>query len=79
MTSSLTIRLPGTQREALKRRAAALKKTESGLIRELVEREVSQFTPSALVEKWAGAVNSGKTTRATHPLKKQIRERNWRA
>ncbi len=79
MTSTLTIRLSGTQREALKRRAAALKKTESSLVRDLVEQEISNFTPSVLVEKWAGAVNSGKPVRAMHPLKEQIHERNWRA
>lgn len=79
MSSTLTIRLPLAQRDALKRRAAALKKTESGLIRDLVAREVDQAPFAALVEKWAGSVDSRHAPRAAHPLKQQIRERNWRA
>lgn len=79
MSSTLTIRLPLAQREALKRRAAVLKKTESALIRDLVDREIEHAPLATLVEKWAGTVDSRKTARAAHPLKKQIRERNWRA
>lgn len=79
MSSTLTIRLPLAQREALKRRAAALKKTESALIRDLVDREIEMAPLATLVEKWAGTVDSRKRARAAHPMKKQIRERNWRA
>lgn len=79
MSSTLTIRLPLVQREALKRRAAALKKTESGLIRDLVAREIEQAPFATLVEKWAGTVDSNHAPRAAHPLKNQIRKRNWRA
>ncbi len=78
MTSTLTIRLPAVQREALKRRAAALRKTESALLRELVERETAQVSPAALSEKWAGALDSRKAVRPAHPLRRQMRERNWR-
>ena len=78
MSTTLTIRLPLAQRDALKRRAAALNKTESGLIRDLVEREIAQAPFDVLVKKWAGTVNSRNAPRAAHPLKKQVRERNWR-
>ncbi len=60
-------------------RGVIVEKTKTGLIREQVMWEVSHFTPSALVEKWAGVVNSAKAIRAKHPLKKKIHERNWRA
>ena len=79
MSTTLTIRLPLAQREDLKRRAAALKTTESGLIRELVERELVRPPIDVLVEKWAGTVDSRVAKHAAHPLKKQTRERNWRA
>ncbi len=54
MSSTLTLRLPAAQRQALKRRAAALKKTEAGLLRELVERETSAPSPALPGEKWPG-------------------------
>ena len=38
----LTIRLPRKQRDALKRRAHALQKSESEIVRELFDRETKQ-------------------------------------
>jgi hypothetical protein len=79
MTATLTIRISARQRIALKKRAAALNKTESALVRELVEREIAVVPVAQMVEKWAGAVDSRKATGGAHPLKRTIRERNWRS
>jgi hypothetical protein len=58
--STLTIRLSAAQREALKRRAAALKTTESALIREPVEREMADTTFGERIKGWAGSVSSAR-------------------
>jgi hypothetical protein len=79
MNSTLTIRLPAAQRQAFKRRASALKKTEAALLRELVERETARVSPALLVEKWAGTLDSRKPDRAAHPLKQRTAERNTRS
>jgi hypothetical protein len=39
METTLTIRLPKKQRDALKRRAAAEKRSDYAVVRELIERE----------------------------------------
>ena len=57
MSSTLTIRLPAAQRGALKRRAAALKITESALIRDLVEREVSESAWTEWVSQLTGSID----------------------
>ena len=57
MSSTLTIRLPAAQRDALKRRAAALKITESALIRDLVEREVTEPAWTEWVSQLAGRID----------------------
>jgi hypothetical protein len=71
MASTLTIRLPESQREALKRRALALKTTESALVRELVEREVGDTPFGERIGDWAGSVNS--------PRRRKKRSDRWRA
>ena len=78
MTSTLTIRLPAEQRAALKRRARALKTTESELIRDCLARELDSVPPAEIAAKWAGRVDSGAGDGSAHPLKQIIRERNWR-
>jgi len=42
MESTLTIRLPAKQREALRRRVAPEKRTESALVRDLIDREIQR-------------------------------------
>ena len=42
MTATLTIRLPAAQRKALRARAAATGKTESELVRELIEGQLQR-------------------------------------
>lgn len=77
-TSTLTIRLPKDQRAALKRSAKALKKTESEYIRDLLARDLDSRPLGERIGHLAGSVDSSDLTGAPHPLKEQIRERNWR-
>jgi plasmid stability protein len=49
MTETLTIRLPAAQRKALRARAAAIGRTESELVRELID--VQLRTKSTLGER----------------------------
>ena len=77
-TSTLTIRLPKAQREALKRSAAALKKTESEYIRDLLARDLDTRTLGERIGHLAGSIDSSQSTGTPHPLKELIRERNWR-
>lgn len=77
-TSTLTIRLPVEQREALRRCAKALKKSESEYIRDLLARDLDNRTLSERIGDLAGSLDSSKTMGKPHALKKAIRERNWR-
>ncbi len=79
MASTLTIRLPEAQREALKKRAGALKKTESALIRELVAREISMPDWDLVISKLAGSVDSREDFATGHPLQEHLRLQNWRS
>lgn len=78
-TSTLTIRLPKSQREALRQSAQALKKTESEYIRDLLARDIDTRTVAERIGQLAGSVDSSSAHRKPHPLKKAIRERNWRS
>ncbi len=79
MTSStLTVRLPKAQREALRRSARALKKTESEYIRDLVARDLESHTFAERAGHLVGSVDSSKTIGPPHPLRNVIREHNWR-
>lgn len=78
MDTTLTIRLPKKQREALRRRAVALRKTESEIVRELIDRETEQSSLRERVSQLIGSLDSSKTIGPPHPLKSMIRERNWR-
>lgn len=78
MTSTLTIRLPNEQRQALKRRARALKTTESELIRSVLARELDGVPPGEVVAKWAGRLDSSASAGPARPLRSLLRERNWR-
>ena len=77
-TSTLTIRLPQEQREALRRCARALKKTESEYIRNLLARDLDRRTLSERIGDLAGSLDSSQTAGKPHPLKEVIRKRNWR-
>jgi hypothetical protein len=77
-TSTLTIRLPTEQREALKRSAKLLKKTESQYIRDLLARDLDTRTIGERIGPLAGILDSSENTGKPHPLKNVIRKRNWR-
>lgn len=77
-TSTLTIRLPQEQREALKRCAKALKKTESEYLRDLLQRDLDSRPFGERAGHLAGCVDSTRASGKPHPLKELIRERNWR-
>jgi Arc/MetJ-type ribon-helix-helix transcriptional regulator len=77
-TSTLTIRLPKEQREALRRWAKALNKTESEYIRELLTRDPDNRTLSERMSGLAGSLDSSQAVSERHPLKALIRKRNWR-
>lgn len=77
-TSTLTIRLPVEQREALKRSAEALRKTESEYIRDLLQRDLDSKPLGDRVGHLIGCLDSAQTIAEPHPLRDLIRERNWR-
>lgn len=77
-TTTLTIRLPVEQRDALKRAAQALKTSESEYIRELLQRDLDSRPFGERAGDWIGCLDSTKTTGDPHPLQELIRERNWR-
>jgi predicted DNA-binding protein len=79
METTLTIRLPKAQREALKRRAAEEGRTESALVRQLIERELDRGFDFERVRHIVGSVKSRPKHWKENPWRKQIRERNWRS
>jgi Arc/MetJ-type ribon-helix-helix transcriptional regulator len=77
-TSSLTIRLPNEQREALKRSARMLKKSESEYIRDLLQRDLDTRLIGERMGDLVGCLDSSQTIGKPHPLKEQIRSSNCR-
>jgi predicted DNA-binding protein len=78
MQTTLTIRLSAKQREALKRRAAAEKRSESALVRELINRELRRGFDFDHVRHLVGSIVSAPKHWKQNPWRKQIRQRNWR-
>lgn len=80
-TSTLTIRLPVEQREALKRSAKALKKTESEYIRDLLQRDLDARPFGERVGHLIGCLDSSKLIKADadDSFREAIRKNNWRA
>ncbi len=78
MKTTLSIRLPSAQREALKRRATAEKKSESALVRELIDREMAREFDFEQVRHLVGGVASSSKHRKGDSWRQKIRERNWR-
>jgi Arc/MetJ-type ribon-helix-helix transcriptional regulator len=78
-TSTLTIRLPVEQREALKRCAEALKKTESEYIRDLLQRDLDARPLGERVGHLIGCLDSSKLESSdADRLRETIRSNNWR-
>ncbi len=79
MSSTLTIRLPRRHRAALKRRAAALRKTESDVVRELIEKHTARGFNFETVRSLAGIVHfTAAAHRPTAGWREHLRQANWR-
>ncbi len=75
MSKTLTIRLPQAQDEALTRRAEALGRTRSDLVRELIERGLQDPPLGRRIGHLKGRLG---LARAAGGWRKQIKDRNWR-
>jgi predicted DNA-binding protein len=78
METTLTIRLSIEQRRALKRRATAEKRTESALVREMIQRELQRGFDFERVRHLVGSVASPSKHWEKDAWRKRIRQRNWR-
>lgn len=78
METTLTIRLAKAQREMLRRRALAEKRSESALIREMIEREINRGFDFERVRHLIGSVASPAKHWSKDAWRKRIRQRNWR-
>ena len=78
METTLTVRLPAKQREALRRRAAAEKRSESALVRDLIAREIQRGFDFDRVRHLVGSIASSPKHWAKDSWRKHIRRRNWR-
>jgi len=79
MDSTLTIRLPKAQRQALRRRAASEKRSESALVRQMIEREIHRGFDFERVRHLVGSIASPQKHWEKDPWRGHIRERNWRS
>ena len=79
METTLTIRLPSKHRKALKRRAVAEKRTESAIVRELIEQEVERGFDFQRAHHLIGSVSSPPRHWQKDHWRRRIRERNWRS
>ena len=78
LETTLTIRLPAKQREALRRRAAAEKRSESALVRDLIDREIRRGFDFDRIRHLVGSIASPPKHWEKDSWRKHIRERNWR-
>ncbi len=76
-TSTVTIRLTDEQRAALRERAKRLKKSESVVIRELLDREFAEISFGERAAEFIGAVAS-ESPRPPGSFRETIRRNNWR-
>ena len=78
METTLTIRLPAKQREALRRRAATEQRTESALLRDWIERELQRGFDFENIRHLVGSIASPPRHWEKDSWRKKIRQRNWR-
>jgi hypothetical protein len=79
METTLTIRLPRKQRDALRRRAAAERRSESALVREMIDREMQREFDFERVRHLVGSIASQPKHWDKDSWRKHIRRRNWRS
>jgi hypothetical protein len=77
MTTTLTIRLEKKQREKLRSKAKALGKSESELVRNMLDRDLKPRRLGDVVGHLAGAL--GPEIRPPDAWTKHLRENNWRS
>ena len=75
MDKTLTIRLDKRQDEALTRRARALGKTRSEVVRELIDKGLEEQTLGIRVGHLEGILE---LPRSKDTLRRRIKGRNWR-
>jgi predicted DNA-binding protein len=79
MDSTLTIRLPKKQREVLKELARITGRSESAVVRELIDREARSGFDFDRVRDLAGSLSGGGSAPSNaDSWRKQMRDRNWR-
>jgi hypothetical protein len=76
MDTTLTIRLPASQRRALSSKAAATGKTESEIVRELIAIELAEQTVGERAGALFGCLSLPRDPAG--PWRQTIRARNWR-
>ena len=76
MSTTLTLRIPPDQREALIRRAAQAGVTVSELLRSILRKALADRSVSAKAGHLKGRLRIGRS--ASDTWRRQIRERNWR-
>lgn len=77
MDASITIRLDQERRNQLRKLAAKLGKTDSELVREMIEKELVEESVGRRLSHLKGILT--KQTHIGDSLCESIRERNWRA
>ena len=77
MTTTLTFRLDKTQRKKFRSKARALGKSESELLRSMLDRELEPRRLGDVIGHLKGALVPA--IRPPDEWHKQMRERNWRS
>ncbi len=78
MDTSLTVRLSKKHRAALRRRAVAEKKSESAIVREMIEREIKPGFDYERVRHLIGSLRIDRGKMRKDAWAEHIRQRNWR-
>jgi hypothetical protein len=76
MSNIFTVRLDPEQRRKLKRRATALRMTESDFVRHLVNRELSSEPLEKRISNLKGCIAMDPAD--DDPITKELRRNNWR-
>jgi len=78
MDTTLTIRLSKANREALRQRAVAEKRSESALVREIIDREINRGFDFEKVRHLVGSVALDRKKMQGDGWAESIRRNNWR-
>ena len=78
MDRTLTLRLSAAQRAALRRRAQAEGKSESAVVRQLLEQDLDRGFEFARVQHLVGVVSAPVRHWEKDAWRSKIRQHNWR-